>query len=261
MEAIYQVGGELSLVVTLEDSQAVTKSGRVYLDDFCTSNKIPLLKSSHINNNDCVEAIKKHEIDWLFIIGWSQIANSEILSAPLKGVLGIHPTLLPQGRGRASIPWAIIKGLKKTGVTLFKLDEGVDTGEIVDQKIIPLSETTTATHLYELVNSAHVDLMKTVFPKLQKNLVKPIMQDNKEASEWPGRVASDGEIDLDGSVHDAEKLVRAVTKPYPGAYIIRDQIKTIIWSAKIQKFDASLSEQGQLFKDGFLVFTDYEVML
>jgi methionyl-tRNA formyltransferase len=259
MDAIYQAGGQLDLVITLEDTQAVNKSGRVYLDEFCISKKVPLLKASHINNNECVEAIKKHKIDWLFIIGWSQITNAKILSAPSEGVLGIHPTLLPQGRGRAPIPWAILKALENTGVTLFKLDEGVDTGEIVDQLVIPLPENITATKLYELVNIAHIDLIKTVFPLLKANIVKLKKQDDKVATEWPGRVATDGEIDLEGSVYDAERLVRAVTRPYPGAYIVRDAVKYIIWSGEIKNLDAPSSETGHLFKDGFLTFTDYEV--
>ncbi len=75
MEAIYQVGGSLDLIITLEDTQAVNKSGRVYLDDFCILKNVPLLKSSHINNDNCIKLIKKYKIDWLFIIGWSQIAN------------------------------------------------------------------------------------------------------------------------------------------------------------------------------------------
>ena len=131
MEAIYEIGGELDLVITLEDSQAADKSGRVYLDKFCKTKNIHLFKSSHINNEVCEKIIKEYKIDWLFIIGWSQIAKPHILNAPVNGTLGIHPTLLPQGRGRAPIPWAIIKGLRETGVTLFKLDEGVDTGDIV----------------------------------------------------------------------------------------------------------------------------------
>ena len=58
--------------------------------------KIPLLKSNHVNNSDVVEAIIRNNIDWLFIIGWSQIASKEILNSPNKGVLGMHPSLLPE---------------------------------------------------------------------------------------------------------------------------------------------------------------------
>lgn len=260
MDAIYEVGGKLELVITLDDNQATNKSGRVYLDEFCSSNKIPLLKSSHINNDDCIAAIKEYEIDWLFIIGWSQIANINVLSAPTKGVLGIHPTLLPQGRGRAAIPWAIIKGLNQTGVTLFKLDEGVDTGEILAQMVIPLGNDVTATKLYELVNIAHVNLIKNTFAQLQKNRVELKEQDNSSASEWPGRRPADGEIDLSGSVYDAERLVRAVTRPYPGAFAYLGGAKHIIWQSRILDNEDNSENKVIKFKDGSLSIEEFEII-
>ena len=111
MEAIYEVGGKLDLAITLPDNINKDKSGRVYIDDFCNEYKIPLFKSTHINNLDVVQTVSQADIDWLFIIGWSQIVNQNLLESPKKGVLGIHPTLLPEGRGRSSIPWTILKNL------------------------------------------------------------------------------------------------------------------------------------------------------
>ena len=73
----------------------------------------------------------------------------------------MHPSLLPEGRD-ASIPWAILKNLNKTGVTIFKMDSGIDTGPIVDQIEIPLNDKTTATELYKKVNDAHCHLIKKI---------------------------------------------------------------------------------------------------
>ncbi len=258
MEAIYNVGGHLDLIITLEDNQAINKSGRVYLDEFCYAHNIPLIKSSHVNNEECIQAVKDYKIDYLFIIGWSQIANNLILSAPTKGVLGIHPTLLPQGRGRASIPWAILKDLTQTGVTLFKLDKGVDTGDILEQLIIPLSKSTTATELYELVNQAHIDLITTLYPKLQEDKITFNVQNNELATTWPGRGPDDGKIDLGGSIFQAEKLIRAVTRPYPGAYAIIGNQKLIIWESEIQSADYLGSDKKLTFSDGILLLKAYE---
>jgi methionyl-tRNA formyltransferase len=233
MEAIYEVGGHLDLAITLPDDRATRKSGRVYLDDFCSRHNVPLIKSPNINDDIIIAAIKEFEIDWLFIIGWSQIALQDVLDAPLRGVLGMHPTLLPQGRGRAAIPWAIIKGLDKTGVTLFKLDGGIDTGDIIAQRVIPISPTTNASSLYSSVGIAHTELMRDVYPKLDKDGIQAFPQNHNLASEWPGRKPEDGRIDLTGSVHDAEKLVRAVTRPYPGAFFDTEDGKLIIWEAEM----------------------------
>jgi methionyl-tRNA formyltransferase len=81
---------------------------------------IPLYKLNNINDADVAEVLKKYEIDWLFIIGWSQIASADFLKVPNKGVIGAQPMLLPTGRGRAAVPWVILKGLEKTGVTFLK---------------------------------------------------------------------------------------------------------------------------------------------
>ena len=261
MEAIYDAGGTLDLAVTLPDDMAESKSGRVYIDNFCNANSIPLFKSSHINNLEVIDAIQSANIDWLFIIGWSQIASNDVLNSPKKGVLGVHPTLLPEGRGRASIPWAILNRLKKTGVTLFKMDIGVDAGPIAAQIEISLSSDITATQLYKKINTAHIQLMRASIPLILSDKLVFKMQDNSKSSLWPGRKPEDGEINLSGSVHDAEKLIRAVTHPYPGAFFYKDSNKYYVWSARVIKKD--VIRQPHLmyleFHDGTLLLEDYDV--
>ena len=218
MEVFYQSGGDLDLAVTLPNNKDINKSGRVYIDDFCNKHSITLLKSAHINNTEVIEAVRKNNIDWLFIIGWSQIASEDLLNSTKKGVIGIHPSLLPEGRGRAPIPWTILKDLHKTGVTMFKMDTGVDSGPIVEQIEIPLNNKITATELYKKVVDAHSQLIKKMTQTILNGKLKLIPQDNSKATTWPGRKPEDGEINLKGSIYDAEKLVRAVTHPYPGAF-------------------------------------------
>lgn len=256
MEAIYRAGGALSFAMTLPDDRARTKSGRVYIDDFCVKNGIPLLKSSHVNNPDVIEAIKAAKLDWLFIIGWSQIASEELLNSPLRGVMGMHPTLLPEGRGRAAIPWAILKDLTKTGVTLFKMDAGVDTGPIAAQIEIPLSPETTATHLYDQVDAAHIKLIDQVIPIINSDKLTLREQDHSQATLWPGRKPEDGRINFAGSVHEAEKLVRAVTHPYPGAFYDIGNTRHIVWAAEISS-DGDAADGPHLnFTDGILRIKD-----
>lgn len=257
MEAIYEAGGELCLSITLKDEKAKTKSGRVYLDEFCSDKKIDLHKVNHINDDEVYSLIKQYDLDWLFVIGWSQIANKRVLSAPRQGVLGMHPTLLPVGRGRAAIPWAIIKGLDKTGVTLFKLDEGVDTGPILSQLVIPLSPETTSTDLYNMVDNAHIELMRNVIPELLQNNIELRIQNESLATEWEGRKPEDGEISLTCSKYTAERLIRAVTRPYPGAFLFMDNKKHIIWRAKI--VDNVSDNLCIKFFDGYLECIEWEI--
>lgn len=171
----------------------------------------------------------------------------------------MHPTLLPVGRGRAAIPWAILKGLDRTGVTLFRLDGGVDTGDILDQVELPLSPATDATMLYAASEAAHVALIKAAYPLLLADALRPRPQDEAAATLWPGRKPEDGEIDRGGSVADAERLVRAVTRPYPGAFVIEGGRKLILWKARIAGPDEACGGDPCLdFHDGRLRALEWE---
>lgn len=233
MEEIYACGGTLDLVVTLLDEQSRGKSGRVYVDGFCAERGIPLLRTRSINDPRAIETLRDMRLDWLFIIGWSQIASEEVLGSVSRGVLGIHPTLLPQGRGRASIPWAILKGLPETGITLFQLDQGVDTGPIVLQEAIPIEPDETATTLYAKVCRAHRTLLRRVWPSLVTDAVSLRSQDETNASVWPGRKPSDGEITAEMDLADVDRLVRAVSHPYPGAFMVLNGEILRIWRGRV----------------------------
>src|SRR5690606_2556774 len=149
---------------------------------------------NHVNDAEVIDALKAYRIDWFFIIGWSQIASVDTINAPLKGTIGAHPTLLPEGRGRAAIPWAIIKNLPKTGVSFFTMDEGVDTGAVLCQHEIPLSPTETATVLYDKVAQAHVLLFEKIWRDLTEDNIEPLVQDELKATYWEGRTPADGEL-------------------------------------------------------------------
>jgi methionyl-tRNA formyltransferase len=169
------------------------------------------------------------------IIGWSQIARRPLLDAPRLGVIGVHPTLLPVGRGRAAIPWAILKGITHTGVTMFRLDEGVDTGDIIAQEILPIAPTETATTLYERVRVAHEVLIANVWPNLMAGKVSLTPQRAEDASEWPARTPEDGRFTSQNDCLSADYLVRATTHPYPGAFFDDEDTRWRIWAGRAVK--------------------------
>jgi len=262
IKKIYDLKGRLDLIITLHDGLAKNKSGRIYLDEYCKDKSIDLLKIKNINESIVIDYLRKYEIDWLFIIGWSQIAKKELLDTPRLGILGMHPTLLPQGRGRASIPWAILKNLDKTGVTLFKLDEGIDTGEIIYQEKVSICPFESAETLYNKINSAHETLISKVWPLLVNDEIKLYPQDETRASIWNERKPSDGEITTNMSVYEVEKLVRATTRPYPGAFIQeRDRIIKI-WRGIIgnQNENSPANALNIKLVDGIYYALDYDII-
>jgi len=255
MEEIYAVGGRLDFALSLRDHQARNKSGRIYLDAFCHERGIPLTKAGNVNDADAVEAIRAASLDWLFIVGWSQIAGASVLASTKCGVLGMHPTLLPEGRGRAAIPWAILKGLPETGVTLFKLDQGVDTGPILAQERVPLDPREGAGSLYEKVAVAHRGLIRNVWADLASNRLVPRPQDPSSGSTWPGRKPEDGRLEPAMTVAEADRLVRAVTRPYPGAFMDLDGRRLRVWGA--QPTELTEGPFTLTFSDGNLHVLDY----
>ena len=166
--------------------------------------------------------------------------------------------MLPIGRGRAAIPWTILKGIHKTGVSFFKLDQGVDTGDIVHQEIISVKNNEDAESLYEKVNLAHISGISKVIKILKSSELKLIKQDDSLSTYWNAREPKDGEIDLNKSILIAEKLIRATTKPYPGAFVIIKNQKIIIWKAKIVDKVSNLESKFLVFKDGYLLLEEYE---
>ena len=257
IEAIYGIGGRLELMVTLKDDRAQHKSGRVYLDDLAAGHGVPLLKVDSINDPEVLEALDRHGIDWLFIVGWSQIAGEAVLRRPTCGCIGMHPTLLPEGRGRASVPWAILKGLDRTGVTMFRLDSGVDTGDIIAQGEIPVDpRTVTATELYARVDEMHVRLVRENWGAIMDGTVRLTRQDEARATVWPGRRPEDGELLPSMTMEEADRMVRAVTHPYPGAFYVCGGRKVTVWRAAVSRGHA---EGALRLADGWLVPLEYDV--
>lgn len=259
IETVLEIGGTFDLLVTLRDDLARGKSGRVYLDDVARSHSIPLAKIRHINDSESVSILKEFDLDWLFVIGWSQVLSIEALECARRGVLGMHPTLLPTGRGRAAIPWAILHGLDETGVTLFQLDGGVDTGPIFAQKSIPIDDAETATSLYAKVDAAHSDLMRSAWSALASGRVVLRTQDHALATEWPGRCHDDGLVHSGLTVSEADRLVRATTRPYPGAFLeLGNGSRLRIWAGSTTQTQDGTGHEIPLL-DGSFFATDFRV--
>jgi methionyl-tRNA formyltransferase len=134
------------------------------------------------------------------------------------------------------------------------MDEGVDTGDIIGQGVIELDDATTATELYKKVNEMHVELIRKHWPDIVGNQASLTKQNEAEASEWPGRRPEDGEVSCSMTMREADRMVRAVTHPYPGAFY-RDGDRTIrIWSC------ATSGAGGEIkLADGFMTPTEFEV--
>ena len=229
-----------SLLVCLDQARSSVTVGYADLGPFAAKNGIPVEYIRSIKTAAAQDLLRQSNPDYLMIVGWSELAPSAILDIPKSkhqgvarhtasyGCIGMHQTLLPEGRGRAPIPWAIIKGLKRTGVTAFLLEEAADAGGIVDQLPIPIDPTETATTLFEKARLAHFELGTRLGIRMAARTLSWTDQDERLASNWPRRRPEDSRIDFSWTAVEIDRFVRALAPPYPRAFFLWADEKILV---------------------------------
>ncbi|MEM7552768.1 MAG: methionyl-tRNA formyltransferase [Cyanobacteria bacterium P01_A01_bin.84] len=216
---------------TLPLSKSQRHSDFVHLQPLAQKYGVPVVEVSNINSPDALSKIRFLQPDYLFVIGWSQICHQELLSIPRIGSIGCHPAPIPENRGRGVIPWTILQRRRDTAMTLFWLDKGVDSGDILIQEKFPVADDETATTLCEKHNEFLIKMFSEVIPLLKQGEGQRIKQNHHEATYCAKRGPDDGLIDWNLSADSIWTLIRAVTKPYPGAFSFYQGKKITIWEA------------------------------
>ena len=233
LEAAADVGAEIVGVVTLPGPIDASRSGQCSFDEVATRLGAVLNETRDVNSEETIAAVRELEPDLVFVVGWSQLVRDPFIALARDGVFGMHPTLLPRHRGRAPIPWTILNGLARTGVTLFEIvDAAPDSGSIVGQVTLDVVRDETATTLFARVAQAHVELTRELVPQLLARTAPRIPQDPSRASSWPKRAPADGIIDWETRAPYLYDWVRAQTRPYPGAFTFLGDEKVIVWGVR-----------------------------
>jgi methionyl-tRNA formyltransferase len=238
LEAAADVGAPIVGVVTLPGPIDPNRSGQCAFDEAASRHGAALIETRDVNALETVNAIRKLEPELILVVGWSQIVRDPFIALASEGVFGMHPTLLPRHRGRAPIPWSILSGLARTGVTLFEIvDATPDSGSIVGQVTLDVAADETATTLFARIADAHVELTRELLPQLLAGTAPRIPQDPSRASSWPKRTPADGVIDWETRAPYLYDWVRAQTRPYPGAFTFLGDEKVVVWRARPVELD------------------------
>jgi len=231
--AAADVGADVVGIATLPGPIDPNRSGQCAFDDVAARLGATLHQTRDINAPETVAAVAALDPELVFVVGWSQLVRDEFIALAREGVFGMHPTLLPRHRGRAPIPWAILTGLARTGVTLFEIvDATADSGSIVGQAVVDIAPDETASTLFTRIADAHVELVHEYVPQLIAGSAPRIPQDPARASTWHRRVPTDGIIDWETRAPYLYDWVRAQTRPYPGAFTFLGGEKVIVWAAR-----------------------------
>lgn len=231
LQKLIEYNMNITGVLGLSPEKATNVSGYNDLETISKKNNLNFTHFENINNDETIKFIKDANPDLLFVVGLSQIVKKPLLNLPTAGCIGYHPTLLPEGRGRAAIAW-IILGEAKPAASFFLMDEGVDSGDIIGQIPVRLSGDEYPQKVIDKIMDAVDIVLDDILPKLKIGVIDLVKQEDEKATFLGKRNPVDGFINWEKSAEEIALLVRAVSKPLPGAFTYANERKLIIWKSK-----------------------------
>ena len=243
-------GVSISYLVSLSPEQAIQykvsgyKSFEPLSKKYNISIYYPELYSMKESDSDFFE---KEKFDLLLVCGWQRLIPEKILGAIKICGIGSHGSseLLPKGRGRSPVNWSIIEGKKQFILQLFMLTPGVDDGDIIYHETFDINEWDTCKTIYYKTSIVMKKSLLKLIPNILSNDFSHIPQSG-EPSFYPKRTPEDGLIDWDKPLKEIHNFMKALTKPYPGAFSFIGKQKIMIWEA--QPFDTKISFHAPHFR-------------
>jgi len=236
LKALIEQGFSISAVITHEDDP----QENIWFDsvaELAASHNIPVYAPQDINHPLWVERLRELEPEIIFSFYYRDLLCREILDLAPAGGLNLHGSLLPHYRGRCPVNWVLVNGETETGVTLHQMTEKPDAGAIAGQKKVVIADNDTALSLHHKLTEATTQLLNEVLPKIKAGNVQKIPQNSDTASYFGGRRPADGEIDWQLPATQIRNLVRAVTRPYPGAFSHLGNRKCLFWQVEAAELD------------------------
>jgi len=219
-----------------------------------------------------IDLIKEIKPDFIFVCGWSYIIPELILNIAKIASIGFHPSKLPIDRGRSVLAWQIEEGYRETALSMFYLEQKIDSGDLIDQIIIKIDEHDNINDVLDKIDIETKCIIKKNYPLLKKNKIKPIVQNEKNSTYRELRTSKHSLINWNTSAKNIHNKIRAITKPYPGAEGFLGKNKYKFWKSVIPK--KSISDKNYIkgyfkfekdhimvkCKDKFILILDYEKM-
>ncbi len=229
LQRLYQEGHYIPAVVTNPDKPKGRSGALVFspVKEVALAHGSEVLQPQKTRDPAFIERLTELAPDVIVVIAYGHILRPEVLQIPRLGCVNIHTSLLPKYRGAAPINQAVIDGCRETGVTTMLMDEGMDTGDILLQQVVPIAEKETAGSLFDKLAEAGADLITETLKGLEAGSITPRPQEG-EPSYVHMMSKDDGCIRWQESAVKIERLIRGLD-PWPGAYSFLDgrRIKVI----------------------------------
>lgn len=228
--ALCDAGYNFSAIVT-PPNVTLNPSNFVPEYKYCTH-----LELSNVNNPKSIDILSSFEPSVFIVAGFSSIFGAELLSVPSYGTLNLHAGRLPEYRGGSPLNWQLINGELYAGISVIKADLGIDTGHVLAEALIPITERSTIAELHNKANS--------LFPKLVMDALCCIrnkdagrVQTEEYARYWHQRSDADGRLSFQNmTAIQIDRMVRALAKPYQGAWCTYNDKVLRVFSVEVPKF-------------------------
>ena len=231
LKSLVEAGHDVSLVLTREDKKRNRgELSPTPVKELAQELNIPVLTPSKMKDGALIERLKSENADFFVVVAYGKILPKEILDIPRLGCINIHASLLPEYRGAAPIQWSIIDGKKKTGITTMLMDEGLDTGDILKQYELPITDDETGGSLFDKLAILGGEAIADTIANFKS--ITPTPQ-GEATTEYAKMISKRmGEIDFNKSAKEIERLIRGMN-PWPSAYTKYEGKVLKIWEAEV----------------------------
>lgn len=270
LEALIGAGHEVALVVTQPDKPQGRKQELVPppVKAAALEHGIPVLQPERVRDAEALEKIRKYEPELIVVAAFGQLLPKELLDMPHFGCINVHASLLPKYRGAAPIQWSILNGDPTTGVTIMRMDVGLDTGDMISKIEIPIEPEDTGGSLFVKLAEAGAKLCVDTIQAIVDGSATYTPQDEAQATKVGMISKKDGLIDFSRSATAIECQIRGLN-PWPSAFTYLNGKSLKIWSAKVREGgdpgafgEICLMEKDQFgiqTGDGILVCTEVQL--
>jgi len=235
LNALIAAGHEITTVVTQPDKAKGRSNKLIFspVKECAIAHNIPVMQPRRIRTPEAIAELQQYEADVYVVAAFGQILTQEILDMPKYGCINIHASLLPAYRGASPIQHVILEGEKETGVTIMQMDAGIDTGDMLYKKRIPIEDTDTYETLHDKLMILGGETIVEALALFEKGELVPEKQDDGASCYAPIIKKEMGRLDFTKSAEALERLVRGLN-PWPSAYTFYNGKQMKVWSASVE---------------------------
>ncbi|MBQ9549651.1 MAG: methionyl-tRNA formyltransferase [Lachnospiraceae bacterium] len=259
LKKLIESGEDVVMAVTQPDRKKGRGKGIAIspVKECASENGIEVFQPERVKEASAVQYIRDRAPELIIVAAFGQILSKEILDIPKYGCINIHASILPKYRGASPIQSCIMAGEKETGVTIMRMDEGLDTGDIILQRSIPIAEDETGGSLFDKLSELGASLMIEAVSDLKEGKTEYTPQDSSKSSYTALLRKNSGRLDFSGEAVELERMIRALD-PWPSAWTKYGEKTLKIWKAHVieDNITGDTAKAGEIIsvtKDDFTI--------